>query len=166
MQSWCRPFSGLGISRAPRKSVFESTFWGGTYPFYFQNRSYWAIYSEKRWNRPTTGIFGPWAPETPIFGRPTERPIWYMISWVDCWCFRECNHTFQKSAIFSCSGAIFVVAKIEVFQGFQSSSSISTLIPKPKMVAPSMKALSKALISELSIEPSTKGLAILLSKLC
>ena len=88
-----------------------------------------------------------------------------MVSWVDCWCFPTCIHFFQKSVIFRCSGVIFTTPKIEVFQGFQSSTSISTLILRWKMVAPSMRSLSKALNSELSIEPLTKVLAILVPEL-
>ena len=88
-----------------------------------------------------------------------------MVSWIDCWCFREYNRIFQKSTIFWCSGGIFGIAKIGVFHGFQSSVSISTLIREQKMLAPSFRSLSKALIPELSIEPSTKGLAILVPKL-
>ena len=89
-----------------------------------------------------------------------------MVSWVDCWRFSVCIHFFQKSAIFRCSGGIFASAKIEVFRGFQSLASISTLILRGKMIAPSLRSLSKALISELSIEPLTKVLPILVSKLC
>ena len=88
-----------------------------------------------------------------------------MVGWVDCWCFRQYNRIFQKSAIFWRSGGIFDIDKIGVFYGFQSSVSISTLIQEQKMLAPSSRSLSKALNSELSIEPSTKGLAILVSEL-
>ena len=89
-----------------------------------------------------------------------------MVRWVDCWCFPLCIHFFWKSAIFRCSGGIFAIAKIEVFRGFQSISSISSLILRGKMIAPSLRSLSKALNSELSIEPLTKVLPILVSKLC
>ena len=50
------------------------------------------------------------------------------------------------------------------FYGFQSSISISLLIRERKTLAPSLRSLSKALNSELSIEPSTKRLAILVWK--
>ena len=88
-----------------------------------------------------------------------------MVSWVDCWCLQEWYNIFQKSLIFGGSGGIFGAVKIVVFHGFHSSLSISTLIIKRKMLAPSFRSLSKALIPELSIELSTKGLAILVPKL-
>ena len=87
-----------------------------------------------------------------------------MVSWVDCWCFREKNRIFQKLDIFWGSGGIFDMAKIGVFHGFQSSISISTLIRERKKLAPSSRSLSKALKTELSIEPSTKRLAIFVRK--
>ena len=64
------------------------------------------------------------------------------------------NITFFKNRLFlGGSGGIFGAVKIVVFHGFHSSLSISTLIIKRKMLAPSFRALSKALNSELSIEP-------------
>ena len=83
-----------------------------------------------------------------------------MVDWVDCWCFREYNRIFQKSAIFWCSGGIFDIAKNGVFHGFQRSVSISVLIQERKMLAPSSRSLSKALFSELSIETLTKVLVL------
>ena len=77
------------------------------------------------------------------------------------------NITFFKNRLFlGGSRGIFGAVKIVVFYGFHTSLSISTIIIKRKMLAPSVRSLSKALNSELSIEPSTKGLAILVQKLC
>ena len=85
-----------------------------------------------------------------------------MVSWV---LFVVKSH-FSKTEIFGGSGGIFDRTKIGVFHGFQSSVSISTLIQERKKLAPSLRSLSKALNSELSIEPLTKVLAILFQKLC
>ena len=51
------------------------------------------------------------------------------------------------------------MAKIRVFYGFQTSVSICVLIRERKKLAPSLRSLSKALFSELSIEPSMKSRA-------
>ena len=67
--------------------------------------------------------------------------------------------------IFWGSVGIFERAKIQVFYGFQSSVSISTPIGERKKLAPSVRSLSKALFSELSGEPSTKGLPIFIQTL-
>ena len=87
-----------------------------------------------------------------------------MVSWVDCWCFQKYNGIFQKFEIFWGSGRIFVRVKIQLFYGYHSSVSISTVNLERKGLAPSSRSLSKALNSELSIEPSTKRLAILVWK--
>ena len=80
-----------------------------------------------------------------------SKVIWHFSKIADFWVFRWYFWVSQNRPI--------------VFRGFQRSLTISTLTQKRKMVAPSMRSLSKALFSELSGEPLTKGLPIFVQKL-
>ena len=50
-------------------------FWGGTYPFLHRKWSKWSILFKKCRNGPKSMICRSWRSETPIFGKPSKRPI-------------------------------------------------------------------------------------------